>query len=70
MAKEVKYLRSSHPEEGKGSKNTEYAIGPAFGAILVGREIIFLVAATLRWIGKQGGKCPTKADETMRLPLA
>ena len=41
---------------------------PTFDAI--GRELISLVAATLREIGKQNVEALTKADETMLLPLA
>ena len=43
-------------------------IRPTFDAI--GQELISFVAATLREIGKQDVEAPTKADETMLLPLA
>ena len=58
------------PEEGKAGKNKkdEFVIRPTFDA--TGRELISLVAATLREIGKQDVGNPTKADETMLLPLA
>ena len=36
----------------------------------IGCELISLVAATLPEIGKQDMEKPTKADETMLLPLA
>ena len=36
----------------------------------VGRELFSIVAAALREIGKQDMERPTKADETMLLPLA
>ena len=57
------------PEGGKAGKKDEiFVIRPTFDAI--GRELISLVAATLREIGKQDMQSPTKADETMLLPLA
>ena len=57
------------PEEGKkGKKKEPFIIRPAFDAI--GRELILLVAATLREIGKRDLEALTKADETMLLPLA
>ena len=36
----------------------------------MGRELISLISTTLREIGKQDVEAPTKADETMLLPLA
>ena len=57
------------PEEGKDEKKKEpFIIRQSVDAI--GRELISLVAATLREIGKQDVEAPTKADETMLLPLA
>ena len=57
------------PEEGNdGKKKEPFIIRPTFDAI--GRELISLVAATLREIGKQDVEAPTKAAETALLPLA
>ena len=57
------------PEEGKdGKKKEPFIIRPTFDAL--GRELISLVADTLRENGKQDVEAPTKADETMLLPLA
>ena len=56
------------PEEGKGGKKEPFINRPTFDAI--GRELISLVAATLREIGKHDVESPTKAGETMLLPLA
>ena len=57
------------PEEGKDGKKIEaFIILQSFDNI--GRELISLVATTLREIGKQDVEAPTKADETMLLPLA
>ena len=57
------------PEEGKDEKKKEaFIIRQSFDAI--GQELISLVATTLREIGKHDAEAPTKADETMLLPLA
>ena len=57
------------PEEGKdGKKKEAFIIRQSFDAI--GRDLISLVAATLREIGKQDVEAPTKADENIVLPLA
>ena len=57
------------PEEGKGVKKKEPLIlRQSFDNI--GQELISLVAAALREIGKQDVEAPTKAAETMLLPLA
>ena len=56
------------PEEGKAGKQDDFVVRPTYDAI--GRELISLVAATLREIGKQDVEALTKADETMLLPLA
>ena len=64
-----KRRHKKEPEEGKdGKKKEAFVIRQSFGAIR--RELISLVAATLREIGKQDVEAPTKADETMLLPLA
>ena len=44
-----------------------FVLRPTYDAI--GRELISFVATTLREIGKQDMESPTKADETMLLPL-
>ena len=36
----------------------------------MGQELISLISTTLQEIGKQDVEAPTKADKTMRLPLA
>ena len=56
------------PRREREGRRNPYIIRPTFDAI--GRELIPLVAATLREIGKQDVESPTKADETMLLPLA
>ena len=57
------------PEEGKGAKKKEaFIIRQSFDNI--GRELVSLVATPLREIGKQDVEAPTKADETVLLPLA
>ena len=64
-----KQRHKKDPQEGKdGKKKGAFIIGQSFDAI--GRESSSLVADTLREIGKQDVKAPTKADETMPLPLA
>ena len=60
------------PEEGKAGKtgrNPTYTLN-CDAIIIIGRELISLVAATIREIGKRNVEAPTKADETMLLPLA
>ena len=57
------------PEEGKdGKKKEAFIIRQSFDA--AGRELILLVAAALREIVKQDVEAPTKAGESMLLPLA
>ena len=57
------------PEEGKDVKKKEaFVIGQSFDNM--GQELISLISITLREIGKQDVEAPTKADETMLLPLA
>ena len=56
------------PEEGKAGKQGVFVMRPTYGALC--RELISLVTATLQGIGKQNMESPTKADETMLLPLA
>ena len=64
-----KRRHKKEPEEGKdGKKKEAFILRQSFDNI--GRELISLVATTLREIGKQDVEAPTKADETMLLPLA
>ena len=64
-----KRRHKKEPEEGKdGKKKESFIIRQSFDNM--GRELIFLVSTTLREIGKQDVEAPTKADETMLLPLA
>ena len=66
---DAKKRRNKKPEEGKEEKKKEaFVIRQSFDNI--GRELISLVSTTLREIGKQDVEAPTKADETMLLPLA
>ena len=63
-----KRRNKKEPEEGKGAKKKEaFIIRQSFHNI--GRGLISLVATTLREVGKQDVEAPTKADETMLLPL-
>ena len=56
------------PEEGKAGKQDEFVLRPTYD--VVGRELISLMAATLREIGKQDiMESPTKADETNQTML-
>ena len=57
------------PKEGQdGKKKEAFITRQSFDNI--GRELISLLATTLREIGKQDVEALTKADENMRLPLA
>ena len=55
-------------ESKDGKKKEVFSFRQSFDSI--GRELISLVAATLREIGKQDVEALTKADEKMLLPLA
>ena len=59
--------KKQSPEEGTAGKQGDFVL-PTYDAI--GRELISVVADTLREIGKHDMESPTKADETMLLPLA
>ena len=58
------------PEDGKAGKQNDFVLPCVRTYDAIGPELISLVAATLREIGKQDMENPTKADETMLLPLA
>ena len=64
-----KRRHTKDPEEGKdGKKKEPFIIRQSSDAI--GRDLISRVADTLREICKQDVEAPTKAEETMPLPLA
>ena len=58
------------PEGGKDKKKKKEAFVIQQPFDNMGRELISLISTTLRKIGKQDVEAPTKADETMLLPLA
>ena len=60
--------KGAWPEEGEACKQDEFRLRPTFDA--TERELISLVAATLRKIVKQEMERPTTADKNMLLPLA
>ena len=56
------------PKEGKAGQQHEFVLRPTLKA--PGRDLISLVAAALRNIGKRAIESQTKADENVLLPLA
>ena len=62
--------RNKQPEEGNKEEKKKEAILIRQSFDNIGRELISLVATTLREIGKQEIVAPTKADSDMLLPLA